>query len=1431
MSINDLVAQLRKQAATGSITLDNTILSNAQITAIQTAYGLDTASFIKINGISVADIPDPNNNNSVTINNGSCDLLNQTNINVQELTFNVNGAVDFILNIKMKDSWQWTDSFPILNVFPFNQIRCSATYFIYSTKVVGTYQLWSANAADAIPLAAGLNIGTRLSLQALSKLPAIFGSLTLDVNGAGPIVHNNSYPYPVMKLSTDLLSSFTLFDGLPVSNLQYIVEITAPQQLVQDIISAVSTTAGDMQLLLDIDQSTEVLRIEGNALNDNYTLANIASGTVAQAILPAGTNFQQFIPSTIGQVFDSISLKGFNITASLGTPKSINRVIFTIGQKSNTRVNLGVFNLTNFVLNVAWTNPKNGNTSTTVKFLASGTIPLKTFNDPLNFSIIAAYNGTWNIQQIEADYPGTIALADIIHEIDSGTKIPDELSGLTFSNFLLQGDVAGSEYTLALQAYWDLVVMSETVCSNYVLNLHYDGSKTDYELKAGFVIGESSITADIIFDQQFKFSGEADDISLSDLLTSLFGNLGIDLTGIPDILLNSLKINYNTPADGQMSINADLTYGNNFDGKFDLVAMKSGNPATWEYIAYAGIGVTNAIDLGALLPMVGPELKGKFEINDAFFIITSKTIDGLTLNEIQGNTLKPGISIGFNVVIDGTPQQLLMQILNYEQQSAGNFYITQHGKLIKSNADASNDNTTGNVHSFLIQKQIGPILIKSIGIKYENFVVSAVINASMTVGPISASLDGLSAGISLKDYTPVFGLNGLSIAYATPALTIEGALIRLPDNQLGHDIKFQFDGVLIVEAEGFGLSALGSYAQMTDGNPSLFIFVDVNAVLGGPPPLIFTGLMGGFGINRNLLLPGFDEVSDFPLMAIGAPQSGSPKDIAIHTLQILEGEQPNLSGHTKVWIPPKSGDYWLAAGVKFSIAEIVNGELMLAAAFGHQLQFAVLGLAWLSLPQGESTSNAFVFVELQISAVFQPLDGYFGVAASLTRNSFVLTKDCHLTGGFAFNLWFGSNPNAGQFVVTAGGYHPAFSIPDYYPKVQRLGYSWRVSSDVSITGGSYFAITPSCAMGGGSLEVLFQAGPVKAWFTAQADLLVAWHPFSFTATMRIELGASVKISVWFVHKTVTVHIGADLDLWGVPLGGKVKVHVVVVTITIHFGSGGASDPNTQPLEWQGLKKMLPAPSDIIKVVATSGLTSTLRRDGGKIIYNDQTASQNATTIWMVRSGTFTFNTQSVIPASSLQCSKSGGNVNSSNINIRPMNKKGVNAVHQVKITKDNAEIDVSTWTFTPIKDKLVANLWGAPLEDSKGNFVQRPSRPSADLVTDLLTGYSITGPSAVPGSSFGVIQMATLQKEWIPKDKNPQNPLNRSNPTNADYLPTSSNTTISDIGNIAGELAASRNNIYNILQQHSIYAGSNDPMNDMAANANNLFTSIPMEIA
>ena len=70
-----------------------------------------------------------------------------------------------------------------------------------------------------------------------------------------------------------------------------------------------------------------------------------------------------------------------------------------------------------------------------------------------------------------------------------------------------------------------------------------------------------------------------------------------------------------------------------------------------------------------------------------------------------------------------------------------------------------------------------------------------------------------------------------------------------------------------MKASSFDLTALGAYAQLTSGQPSLFVFAVLEIPLGGPPYFFITGAAAGFGFNRRLVIPEVEDIPNFPLVA------------------------------------------------------------------------------------------------------------------------------------------------------------------------------------------------------------------------------------------------------------------------------------------------------------------------------------------------------------------------------------------------------------------------------------------------------------------------------------------------------------------------------------------------------------------------------------
>ncbi|CAE6848290.1 hypothetical protein R69746_07233 [Paraburkholderia aspalathi] len=432
-----------------------------------------------------------------------------------------------------------------------------------------------------------------------------------------------------------------------------------------------------------------------------------------------------------------------------------------------------------------------------------------------------------------------------------------------------------------------------------------------------------------------------------------------------------------------------------------------------------------------------------------------------------------------------------------------------------------------------------------------------------------------------------------------------------------------------------------------DGDPSFFLYGVLDAPLGGPVFIVVTGVAAGFGLNRTLVVPDVDGVDAFPLVewAVGDnPPSSLPGATADDLEKQISATLSSLASSGVV--APKIGEDWFAAGVRFTSFKLIDCFALATIRFVSDLEVDLLGLATVKVPPGPATPT-LAEAQLALKATIQPGTGLIAVTGQLTPNSYVLSKACKLTGGFALCMWV-AGPHAGDFVLTIGGYSPQFTPPDHYPQVPRLGLAWQVSSALSVTGDMYFALTASAVMAGGGLKAVWHAGPVQAWFDVEADFLMAYKPFHYALSASVELGASVRVKLLFVHVTVSIHLGVGLEIWGPEFSGKARVNLKIVKFTISFGGGktqpapvGWSEFVTQLLPSQSsqgqnfalasarrsarqmLRPLPPAQADasapaVVQIVATNGLVTTLSNTDGDLN-------------WLVDRQTFRLQIQTVIP--------------------------------------------------------------------------------------------------------------------------------------------------------------------------------------------------------
>lgn len=595
-----------------------------------------------------------------------------------------------------------------------------------------------------------------------------------------------------------------------------------------------------------------------------------------------------------------------------------------------------------------------------------------------------------------------------------------------------------------------------------------------------------------------------------------------------------------------------------------------------------------------------------------------------------------------------------------------------------------------------INRTVGPLYFRRIGASLKGNELRFYLDATINIAAATLAFEGLSVGSPLDNFSPTFDLRGLGIFFESGAISIGGALLRGKTMVAGKEVE-TYDGMVRIKTPAFGMTALGSYCEVNK-QPSLFIFGVLELPLGGPPFLFVTGLAAGFGLNRYLKVPPVEKINQFPFVA-AAMGSGSSTNDPFQLLRTINDD-----------IPPDPGQYFLAFGIKFTSFKLIDSFALLTFGFGKKLTLDVIGLSRLSVPPTLGAPiSPLAQVEMAFRVGYDFDENALKMKAVLTENSYILSRNCQLTGGFAFYAWFGGE-HAGDFVLTLGGYHPSFKVPKHYPTVPRLGFNWKITNDLTMSGGAYFALTASAVMAGGSFNAVWASGNIKAWFKIGLDLILSWKPYFYEANVYASMGVQYRlvINLGFlgkIKKTFKVSIGAELKIWGPDFSGYATIDLKVISFKIRFGA--RNKPKISTLDWQEFAtSFLPEPKDIGVLNVKEGLLKTTESKINVVDPDDFTVA---------------FNT--VIPIS-----KTNLNTTAENASFGIGTMGVVEADSELKLTvfEGNREV-TEDFTFTPIQKNMPPALWGKA--DKPG--VYKKADVNGGLLPNLLTGFTIT-PSPKP---------------------------------------------------------------------------------------------------
>jgi len=735
-----------------------------------------------------------------------------------------------------------------------------------------------------------------------------------------------------------------------------------------------------------------------------------------------------------------------------------------------------------------------------------------------------------------------------------------------------------------------------------------------------------------------------DTITLADILSKM-GFADIDSTWdfITSIGISEAALSYDFSLK-RLSGGLKISSGGELEISFTFGAPPSYSVTVSSTVV---LSLSDVPIVGGLTQKLLPA-KDNFSVRDLTFYALS--------HPDKARSLPAGLRLGFAVLGETRHWQI------YENKKNENAPA-----LIPSSAAlASSEKSAPKVYWLKIEKNLAIFTLHRLGLGLDGSYLMVVLDASLSVSPFTFKLFGAGIGVSISDFSLKFYISGFGVSFDNGVLVISGEFYK--DGNV-------YSGLMLVQIKQISVFAVAQYSE--DG--SLFAYAVLSARIGGPPAFFVTGLALGFGYHKRIVMPDIDHVADYPLIRGAMGKIGRESMITELNKYILDAK----------------GQKFLAAGIKFTSFEIAESFVLLTVSFGADFEINLLGLSDISMPP--RCAAPIARAQLALKASFRPAEGFFGVEARLTSESYILSKNCRLTGGFAFFLWFGGE-HSGDFVITLGGYHPKYLVnkPTHYPDVPRIGFNWSIGDNVKISGDIYFALTPGALMAGGRLSATYTRGNFKAYFIAKADFLISWKPFYYDIEIGVTLGASYRLDLWLCSTTIKLEFGVDLHIWGPEFSGEARIDLWIISFTMRFGANapkgapaltwGEFRDSFLPKEKQGARADISSNSSNgekaapIKISFGAGLNGRIITDGREV----NSLSPGGTEIVL----------DTVIPITSASLNGAAVPFSPVSVIVKPMKNAGkaFEAGFSAKVTAADGTADRFTGAVT-VKN-LPAAMWG-----------------------------------------------------------------------------------------------------------------------------------------
>jgi hypothetical protein len=206
--------------------------------------------------------------------------------------------------------------------------------------------------------------------------------------------------------------------------------------------------------------------------------------------------------------------------------------------------------------------------------------------------------------------------------------------------------------------------------------------------------------------------------------------------------------------------------------------------------------------------------------------------------------------------------------------------------------------------------------------------------------------------------------------------------------------------------------------------------------------------------------------------------------------------------------------------------------------------------------------QALIKLNLSIDGVLDFPNKTFSMDADLHDS---VINGFPVSGQMAMRVSWGDQPN---FIFSIGGFHPAYTPPPNFPKLQPMTLDLGSHSGAKISVTGFFAVTSNTVQVGGTATLHAGGSGITLDASVSVKALLVFQPFSFEA----DIDASVSVS--FHGYGIGVHLSGTLDgpsPWHVK--GEVCVSVLWWDACLGFDvTFGGNQQITQPAidPWVGV---------------------------------------------------------------------------------------------------------------------------------------------------------------------------------------------------------------------------------------------------------------------